>query len=148
MKNRITLTCAAVLALAGCAGVTRDAAPEVSAAVDTSKIPETGIFAVGDVVVTDQGGDTLRLAAAATEKFSFNDLSAVVWCRARQEAVSRKYDGWYQDGIQQIPGGPGEPQTAVATAHYFKGKAPAGKKTLKHDKDPCKEVPAVAKAKA
>ncbi len=111
-------------------------------------MPASGIFAVSDVIVTDQGGDTLRLAAASTDKFSFTELSAVVWCRAREEAVSRKYDGWYQDGIQQITNGPDQPQTAIATAHYFKGKAPQGKKTLKHDKNPCKEVPATAKAKA
>ncbi len=118
-----------------------------AAAVDTSKMPQAGIFTVKDVVVTDQGQDTLRLAAASTNKFTFADLSAVVWCRAREEAVSRKYDGWYQDGIQQVSNGPDQPQVAIATAHYFKGKAPEGKKTLKHEKSPCHEVPDVAKAK-
>ncbi len=110
-------------------------------------MPEAGIFAVKDVVVTEQAADTVRLAAAATNKFTFDQLSTVVWCRAREEAVARKYDGWYQDGIQQVSNCPDQPQTAIATAHIFKGKAPEGKKTLKHEKNPCKEVPAVAKAK-
>src|SRR5208282_5374242 len=92
--------------------------------VVVSKMPQAGIFAVKDVVVTEQGPDTLRLAAATTNKFTFADLSAVVWCRAREEAVARKYDGWYQDGIQQISNGPSQPQVAIATARYFKGKAP------------------------
>ena len=72
----------------------------------------------------------------------------MVWCRAREEAVTRKYDGWYQDGIQQVSNGPGEPQVAIATAHYFKGKPPEGKKTLKSEKSACKDVPAAAKVKA
>jgi hypothetical protein len=146
--NRIALPWAAVaLALAGCAS-TADQPPLQAAAVDTSKMPQAGIFTVKDVVVTDQGQDTLRLAAATTNKFTFADLSAVVWCRAREEAVTRKYDGWYQDGIQQVSNGPGEPQVAIATAHYFKGKPPEGKKTLKSEKSPCKDVPAAAKVKA
>ncbi len=88
------------LALAGCAS-NADQPPLQAAAVDTSKMPQAGIFTVKDVVVTEQGQDMLRLAAATTNKFTFADLSAVVWCRAREEAVARKYDGWYQDGIQQ-----------------------------------------------
>ncbi len=135
------------MALAGCAGTNTEQPPMQAAAVDTSKMPQAGIFTVKDVVVTDQGQDTLRLAAATTNKFTFADLSAVVWCRAREEAVARKYDGWYQDGIQQISNGPGQPQVAIATAHYFKGTPPEGKKTLKHEKSPCGEVPAVARAK-
>lgn len=143
----LALGCAAALAIAGCAGTNLDQPAIQANAVDVSKMPQSGIFTVKDVVVTEQGQDTLRLAAAATNKFTFADLSAVVWCRAREEAVARKYDGWYQDGIQQISNGPGQPQTAIATAHFFKGKAPEGRKTLKHEKNPCREVPAVAKAK-
>jgi hypothetical protein len=110
-------------------------------------MPEAGIFTVKDVVVTEEGQDTLQLRAATTNKFTFAQLSAVVWCRARQEAVARKYDGWYQDGIQQISNGPSNPQIAIATAKFFKGKPPEGKKTLKQEKNPCSEIPAVAKAK-
>jgi hypothetical protein len=146
MTKLFALPCALALALAGCASSNIDQ-PLQAAAVDTSKMPQAGIFTVKDVVVTEQGPDTLRLAAATTNKFTFAELSAVVWCRAREEAVARKYDGWYQDGIQQISNGPGQPQVAIATAHYFKGKAPEGKKTLKHEKSPCNEVPVVAKAK-
>jgi hypothetical protein len=145
MMTRFALACAAAVAIAGCAANNLD---QTAAAVDTSKMPQAGIFAVKDVVVSEQGQDTLRLAAATTNKFTFAELSAVVWCRAREEAVTRKYDGWYQDGIQQISNGPGQPQTAIATARYFKGKPPEGKKTLKQEKSPCHEVPAVAKAKA
>jgi hypothetical protein len=145
--NRFALPCvAAAVLLAGCAS-NSDTPPMQTAAVDTSKMPASGIFTVKDVVVTDQGGDTLRLAAATTNKFTFADLSNVVWCRAREEAVARKYDGWYQDGIQQVSNGPDQPQVAIATAHFFKGKAPEGKKTLKHEKSPCHDVPAAAKAK-
>ncbi len=145
--KRFALTCAAALALVGCAGTNLDQSAVQANAVDVSKMPQAGIFTVKDVVVTEQAPDMLRLAAASTNKFTFADLSAVVWCRAREEAVARKYDGWYQDGIQQISNGPSQPQTAIATARFFKGKAPEGKKTLKHDKNPCHEVPAVAKAK-
>jgi len=146
MKH-IAISCAVAMALAGCAS-NADQASLQAATVDTSKMPKAGIFTVKDVVVTDQGQDTLRLAAATTNKFTFADLSAVVWCRAREEAVARKYDGWYQDGIQQISNGPGEPQVAVATAHFFKGKPPEGKKALKQEKSPCKDVPVAAKVKA
>ena len=97
--------------------------------------------------MTEEGPDTLRLAAATTNKFTFAELSDVVWCRAREEASARKYDGWYQDGIQQISNGPSQPQVAIATAKFFKGKPPEGKKTLKQEKSPCSEIPAVAKAK-
>jgi hypothetical protein len=146
MSKRFIL--AGALALAGCASANTDQQqPLQTSAVDTSKMPQAGIFTVKDVVVTDQGQDTLRLAAATTNKFTFADLSAVIWCRAREEAVSRKYDGWYQDGIQQISNGPSQPQVAIATARYFKGKPPEGKKALKQEKSPCNEVPAVAKAK-
>jgi hypothetical protein len=137
---------AAVLLLSGCASNSDQPALQ-AAAVDTAKMPQAGIFTVKDVVVTEQGKDTLRLAAATTNKFTFADLSNVVWCRAREEAVARKYDGWYQDGIQQVSNGPDQPQVAIGTAHFFKGKAPEGKQTLKHEKSPCKDVPAAAKAK-
>src|SRR5271165_2527789 len=142
--KQIALPCAVALALAGCAS-NADQQSLQAAAVDTSKMPKAGIFTVKDVVVTDQGQDTLRLAAATTTKFTFADLSNVVWCRAREEAVARKYDGWYQDGIQEISNGPSQPHVAIATAHYFKGKPPEGKKTLKQEKNPCGDVPAVAK---
>jgi len=144
--KKFALFAATALALAGCASNT-ETQPLQAAAVDTTKMPQGGIFTVKDVVVTEQGPDTLRLAAATTSKFTFADLSAVVWCRAREEAVARKYDGWYQDGIQQISNGEGQPQVAIATARFFKGKAPEGKKTLKNEKSPCHEVPAVAKVK-
>ena len=147
MMKRFALSCAAAFALAGCAGTTMDQSALQASAVDVSKMPQAGIFTVKDVVVTEEGPDSLRLAAATTNKFTFADLSAVVWCRARQEAVARKYDGWYQDGIQQVSNGPSQPQTAIATARYFRGKAPEGKKTLKHEKNPCRDVPAAAKAK-
>ena len=146
MKH-IAISCVVAMALAGCAS-NADQTSLQAAAVDTSKMPKSGIFTVKDVVVTDQGQDTLRLAAATTNKFTFADLSAVVWCRAREEAVARKYDGWYQDGIQQVSNGTGEPQVAIATAHFFKGKPPEGKKTLKNEKSPCHDVPAAAKVKA
>jgi hypothetical protein len=146
MMTRFALACAAAVAIAGCAGNSLD--QTTAAAVDTSKMPPAGIFAVKDVVVSEQGQDTLRLAAASTTKFTVAELSAVVWCRAREEAVTRKYDGWYQEGIQNVSNGPGQPQTVIATARYFKGKPPEGKKTLKQEKSPCHEVPAVAKAKA
>jgi len=146
MTKYFALPFAVVLALTGCAAPNADQ-PLQAAAVDTSKMPQAGIFTVKDVVVTDQGQDMLRLAAASTNKFTFAQLSSVVWCRAREEAVKRKYDGWYEDGIQQVSNGSGQPQVVIATAHYFKGKAPEGKKTLKHEKNPCGEVPAVAKAK-
>ncbi len=149
MSKAILLSSALALAIAGCTAQSSDQAGsfQASAAVDTTKMPQAGIFTVKDVVVTEQGEDTLRLAAATTNKFTFADLSAVVWCRAREEAVARKYDGWYQDGIQQISNGPGQPQIAIATARYFKGAPPEGKKTLKQEKNPCAEVPAVARAK-
>jgi len=146
--NRFAISTLAAAALAGCTGASLNPSVTQVESVDTSRMPEAGIFAVSDVIVTDQGGDTLRFAAASTGKFTFAELSAVVWCRARQEAIARKYDGWYQDAIQQISNGPDQPLTAIATAHYFKGKAPPGKKTLKHEKDVCKEAPAAARPKA
>jgi hypothetical protein len=147
MHKRIALPSIAALILSACTGTTAEQSLQANA-VDTSKMPQAGIFTVKDVVVTEQAPDTLRLAAATTNKFTFAELSAVVWCRARQEAIARKYDGWYQDGIQQISNGPSQPQIAIATAKYFKGKPPEGKQTLKKEKDPCREVPAVAKVKA
>ncbi len=147
MMKAFALSCAAALALTGCAGQNLDQPAAQVNAVDVSKMPQAGIFTVKDVVVTEQGPDTLRLAAASTNKFTFAQLSSVVWCRARKEAETRKYDGWYQDGIQQISNGPDQPQTAIATARYFKGTPPEGKKKLKHEKSPCHEVPAAAKAK-
>ncbi|MBJ7535987.1 membrane lipoprotein lipid attachment site-containing protein [Rhodomicrobium vannielii ATCC 17100] len=144
--KRFALFAVATVALAGCASNT-ETQPLQAAAVDTTKMPQSGIFTVKDVVVTEQGADTLRLAAATTSKYTFADLSAVVWCRAREEATARKYDGWYQDGIQQVSNGEGQPRVAIATARYFKGKPPEGRKTLKHEKSPCNDVPAVAKVK-
>jgi len=146
MRPRLTISALAVLSLAACAGPAADPAPQINA-VDVSKMPQAGIFTVKDVVVTDQGQDTLKLAAATTNKFTFAELSAVVWCRAREEAVARKYDGWYQDNIQQVSNGPSQPQVAIATAKFFKGKPPEGKQTLKKEKSPCNDVPAVAKVK-
>jgi hypothetical protein len=146
-SSKMLLSGLVALAAAACASQGADQTPMLTADVDTSKMPQAGIFTVKDVVVTDQGQDTLRLAAATTTKFTFADLAAVVWCRAREEAVARKYDGWYQDGIQEISNGPSQPHVAIATARYFKGKPPEGKKTLKQEQNPCKDVPAVARAK-
>ncbi|MBI4725153.1 MAG: hypothetical protein HY765_09290, partial [Rhodomicrobium sp.] len=129
MTKHTALTCAVVLALAGCSGTNMDQPAVQAAVLDTAKMPAAGIYSVKDVVVTEEGSDTLSLKAATTNKFTFADLTAVVWCRAREEAVKRKYDGWYQDGIQQVSNGPDQPQIAIAKAHFFKGKAPEGKKT-------------------
>jgi len=143
MMKSVALTFTAILILGGCAQNMDQ--PMQAAVVDTAKMPQAGIFTVKDVVVNEQGQDTVRVAAATTNKFTFAELSSVVLCRAREEAVSRKYDGWYQDGIQQVSYEGG--QQAVATVHFFKGKAPEGKKTLKQEKNPCHDVPVAAKAK-
>jgi hypothetical protein len=147
MFARAALLAVLVLTAAGCANLDMSQGTPTQAAIDPAKIPQTGIFTVKDVVVTDEGPDTVKLTGAATNKFTFAELSSVIWCRAREEAVARKYDGWWQEGMQQINNGPSQPQVGIATAKFFKGKAPEGRQTLRQEKNPCVQVPPVARAK-
>ncbi len=130
---------------AGCANPGVQAPSGVN--LDAAKIPGRGISSMAEVTVSDRPGDQLQLTAIASRKFKVTDLMAVLWCRARQEAVARKYDGWYAESLSQsFAGSSGGAQQAVGVIKMFRGAPPEGKQTLAKQKNWCHDVPPAAKA--
>lgn len=129
--------------LAGCANPGVQA--PVGANLEAARIPGRGITAVSEVMVSDRPGDQLQLIAIANKKFKVTDLMAVLWCRARQEAGSRKFDGWYAESLSQSFASGGGTQQAVGVIKMFRGAPPDGKQTLAKQKNWCQDVPQAAR---
>lgn len=113
--------------------------------LDAARIPGRGITAVSEVAVSDRPGDQLQLTAIASKKFKVTELMAVLWCRARQEAGSRKFDGWYAESLSQSFASGGGTQQAVGVIKMFRGRPPEGKQTLAKQKNWCQDVPQAAR---
>lgn len=138
------------LLLAICALLSACANPGVQAPaqnnLDAARIPGRGISSISEVAVSERPGDQLQLTAIASRKFKVTDLMAVLWCRARQEAGARKYDGWYAESLSQsFAGSGGGAQQAVGVIKMFRGRPPEGKQTLAKQKNWCQDVPTAAR---
>ncbi len=128
------------------------ATPEVASAgppspnIDAAVLPPKGITLVRDVNVSDQGGDKLELVAFAEPHYKMQEVMAVLWCRARDEAIRRKYDGWYAVSFRQAFSGTGNHrQAGIGVVQMFRGAPPPGKQRLKEMKNWCLEAPAAAR---
>jgi hypothetical protein len=127
-----------LLPLAAC-GAPQPPSPELTA-------PARGIFTVAEVRARDLPDDQMELTAYASRSHKMQDLMAVLWCRARQEAVARRYNGWYAESFRQAFAAEGGAQAAIGVVKMFRGPPPPGKETLARQKNWCNAVPAAAKA--
>ncbi|MDX2264241.1 MAG: hypothetical protein NW215_04660 [Hyphomicrobiales bacterium] len=132
-----------LLVLAGCGAPAPDRAPELQ--FDPARFPR-GISTVASVQARDLPGDQIELTAYAAKSHKMQDLMAVLWCRARQEAVARRYDGWYAESFRQAFAAEGGAQAAIGVVKMFRGPPPPGKETLARQKNWCSAAPRAALA--
>ncbi len=111
----------------------------------SSDIPLTGIQSVSSVVVAPAGTGTYVLTAAADAQHSFQDIIAVLYCRAKRHARSNQFDGWFPVNVRQkSTGSANSPLVGEVTVQMYNGDPPEGKKPV--TKDWCKLVPVGARA--
>ncbi len=109
-------------------------------------VPASGITPVKDVIVTPRENDQLELTAAANGTFKFEQVQAVLWCRASQHAKANKYADWSIVKVEQLrPATNDTPMIGRGLVQLVKTPAqPAGGKKHPAVKDWCKDVPKVA----
>ncbi len=111
----------------------------------SSDIPLSGIQSVSNVVVASAGTDAFVLTAAADSQHSFQDIIAVLYCRAKRHARANQFDGWFPVNVRQkSAGADNAPLVGEVTVQMYNGDPPEGKKPV--TKDWCKLVPAEARA--
>ncbi|MDZ4791772.1 MAG: hypothetical protein SGJ17_11310 [Hyphomicrobiales bacterium] len=108
------------------------------------QVPVGGITPVRDVVVTPRENDMIEFTAAANGTFKFEQLTAVMWCRASQHAKANKFPEWQPLKSEQLrPASVDAPMIGRGLVQMVKNPAPQpGKK--QPVKDWCKDVPKVA----
>jgi hypothetical protein len=127
----------------GCSGAQDGMNAEGSLQTPNLTVPASGITPVRDVIVTPRENDTLELTAAANGSFKFEQLTAVLWCRAGQYAKQNKAE-WSAIKVEQLrEASEDQPMVGRGLVQLTKVQ---GKRTGKRApiKDWCKEVPKVA----
>jgi hypothetical protein len=133
---------AAASMLCGCSGSQQALNADASLQTPNLAVPASGITPVKEVVVTPRENDTLELTAAANGSFKFEQLTAVLWCRAGQYAKQNKQE-WSAIKIEQLREASEEqPMVGRGLVQLSKATKTHGKKAP--IKDWCKDVPKVA----
>ncbi len=117
---------------------------DASLQIPNLQIPASGITPVRDVIVTPRENDTIEFTAAANGTFKFEQLTAVMWCRASQHAKANKFPEWQPLKSEQLRAAtPDAPMIGRGLVQMVKTPAPQTGKRLPV-KDWCKDVPKVA----
>ncbi len=112
------------------------------------QVPVGGITPVRDVIVTPRENDTVEFTAAANGTFKFEQLTAVMWCRASQHAKANQFPEWQPLKADQLrPASADAPMIGRGLVQMVRNPAPQqGRK--QPVKDWCKDAPQVAVALA
>lgn len=82
-------------ALAACSDVYKPAPlPANTVYFDEKTIPATGIYAVRNVTIKDNGDGSYRMVALSTQQYTGQQLMTVIWCRADALAKEKGAAGW------------------------------------------------------
>ncbi|MDX2264240.1 MAG: hypothetical protein NW215_04655 [Hyphomicrobiales bacterium] len=145
MKLKSAFAAAGVIAI-GLSGCGSPTATEASL-VPNMTVPAGGITPVKDVVMTPREGDTIELTAAANSTFKFEQLEAVMWCRASQHAKANKFADW--EPLKSEPLRAATPETPMigrSLVRMVRVAPPAAPGAKKPVKDWCKNAPKAALA--
>jgi hypothetical protein len=136
---------AAACALAGAACNPAQNTADANLAAPNLAVPAGGITAVKDVIVTPRENDQLELTAAANGTFKFEQLQAVLWCRASRYVKENKLHGWQVVKVEQLrPATAESPMVGRGLIVLAKTPAAAAAAPKQPVKDWCKEAPKIA----
>jgi hypothetical protein len=133
---------AAASMLCACSGTQEAMNADASLQTPNLTVPASGITPVKEVIVTPRENDTLEVTAAANGSFKFEQLTAVLWCRAGQYAKQNKSE-WQAIKIEQLREAT-EDQPMVGRGLVQLSKPAKGHGKKAGAKDWCKDVPKVA----
>ena len=102
------------------------------------------ITKVHQVKVTPALDKVVQLRGTASKAYSYDQLRAVLYCRAWQVAQSTEFSGGYPLRFHKLQGShENSARVAIASVQLFEGSNPSGKKSL--DQSWCAKVPEAAK---
>lgn len=130
---------AATLALGSMAVGTAHAADSKKPIISSTP-PPAGITFVEDVVMQDLGADFIQFEAVGSNRFSMNNMLAVVYCRAIAHQEEKSYAAWGVESIQRVAGSRSySPQIVAASVKFYNDPIPADVKPVTADW--CGELP-------
>ncbi|MDZ4791771.1 MAG: hypothetical protein SGJ17_11305 [Hyphomicrobiales bacterium] len=144
MKTIITgLSLAGVMAVVAACGSPQALQNDANLQTPNLQLPAGGITPVKDVIVTPRENDTIEFTAAASGAFKFEQLTAVMWCRASQHAKANKFADWQPIRSEQLrPASADAPMIGRGLVQMLRSPAPLlGKK---QSIDWCKDAPQIA----
>ncbi len=146
LRTTSRAACVLLIAVTAAAcGSSQGVQTDVALQAPNLAMPVGGITQVKDVMVTPRENDTLELTAAANATFKFEQVQAVLWCRASRYAKENNFVDWTPLKVEQVRAATdATPMVARGTVQLVKtapvlpgrGKPPV--------KDWCKDVPRVA----
>jgi len=139
----VCVLCASAM-LAAC-GSSQGVQTEVALQAPNLAMPVSGITQVKDVMVTPRENDTLELTAAANATFKFEQVQAVLWCRASRYAKENNFADWAPLKVEQLRAATdATPMVARGTVQLVKTGPVLPGRAKPPVKDWCKDVPRVA----
>ena len=102
------------------------------------------ITRVRHVKVTPALDKVVQLRGSASKDFTYDQLKAVLYCRAWQVAQSTEFSGGYPLRFHKLQGAhENSARVAIASIQLFEGSSPPGKNSI--DRSWCDKVPAEAR---
>lgn len=144
INPRIFLVVCLSLAAAGC-GSSQGLQTQVALEAPNLAIPVSGITPVREVIIAPRDNDMLELTAAANSTFKFEQVQAVLWCRASQYVKENSFADWAPVKIEQVrAASEGAPMIGRGLVQLVKTAPVLPGKNKPPVKDWCKDVPKVA----
>lgn len=107
--------------------------------------PTSGtITSISKVKLTQEQGNVIQVRGSSSKDFSYDDLQAVLYCRAWQYTRTQGASGAYPLRFHKLEGtNAAAARVAIASVQLYSGSAPAGKTPL--GQSWCNRVPSLAK---
>ncbi len=102
------------------------------------------ITTVDSVKLTPEQGDIIQVRGSASKDFSYDDLKAVLYCRAWQHSRTQGFAGAHPLRFHKLEGtNAAAARVAIASVQLYQGGTPAGKTPL--GQSWCSKVPSAAR---
>ncbi|MEM7427718.1 MAG: hypothetical protein AAF441_16620 [Pseudomonadota bacterium] len=107
--------------------------------------PSSGVITTVDTVkLTPEQGDVIQVRGSSSKDFSYDDLQAVLYCRAWQHSRTQGFAGAHPLRFHKLEGtNAAAARVAIASVQLYQGATPAGKTPL--GQSWCNKVPSAAR---
>ena len=102
------------------------------------------ITTVDSVKLTPEQGDVIQVRGSSSKNYSYDDLQAVLYCRAWQYSRAQGFNGAHPIRFHKLEGtNASAARVAIASVQLYNGSTPSGKTAL--GQSWCSRVPSAAR---